>query len=187
MIVRILVVLGIGAAIGALIYLWRVPGGSVIENPAAETEGSEPGYTAVGARLLEIGDDGQPLYRLNAERVEQPEPGGDIVVTEPRVVYDPAVGSPWTLRAARGVLPPDARQAQLDGDVEVKGIPSGSTAMVTIKTTSLHLDVNRQLATSPELVRIDWAGSRLAGRGLRADLKSNDLRLATDVHGEAAR
>ena len=37
---------------------------------------TEPGYVAIGAELIETGDDGQPLFRLDAERIEQPHAAG---------------------------------------------------------------------------------------------------------------
>ena len=187
MLLRLLFVLGVTATVLLVVfYLWQQPGagGSEGTGPGAPTR--EPGYTAVKAQLLEMGDNGRPLYRLDAERIEQPRPNGDISVTEPRVVYDPAVGSPWTLQAMRGVLPPDGRFAHLSGDVQVQGTPQGSRAAVTIRTQLLDLDISRQQATSSERVQIDWGGSRVSGRGLFADMKGNDLQLKSDVHGQSA-
>jgi LPS export ABC transporter protein LptC len=187
MVLRILVVLGVAATVGLLIfYLWQAPGASGADSGTGEAAAREPGYTAIGAQLLEMGDNGQPLYRLDAVRIEQPRPNGDISVLEPRVVYDPAVGNPWTLRAMHGVLPADARSAQLSGDVEVQGIPQGSRVPVTIRTELLNLDISHQQATSNERVQIDWGGGRVSGRGLFADMKGDNLQLKSDVHGQSA-
>jgi lipopolysaccharide export system protein LptC len=187
MLLRVLFVLGAAAAVVLVVlYLWQQPGIGSGEAGGSESAAREPGYTAVGARLLEMGDNGQPLYRLDAERIEQPRPNADISVIEPRVVYDPAVGNPWTLRAARGVLPADARSAQLRGDVQVQGTPGGSRNPVTIRTEQLDLDISRQQATSSDRVQIDWGGSRVSGRGLFADLKDSSLQLKSDVHGQSA-
>jgi LPS export ABC transporter protein LptC len=187
MLLRVLFVLGAAAAVLLLVlYLWQQPGVGGGDAGGPESAAREPGYTAVGAKLLEMGDNGQPLYRLDAERIEQPRPNADISVTEPRVFYDPAVGNPWKLRAARGVLPPDARSARLSGDVQVEGTPQGSRSPVMIRTEQLDLDISRQQATSGERVQIEWGGSRVSGRGLFADLKGSNLQLKSDVHGQSA-
>jgi lipopolysaccharide export system protein LptC len=186
MLLRLLFVLGIAATVVLLVvYLWQGPGAGGNEPGTANNATREPGYTAVGAQLLEMGDNGQPLYRLDADRIEQPRPNGDISVIEPRLVYDPAIGSPWTLRAMTGVLPPDGRSAHLSGDVQVQGIPQGSRIPVTIRTELLDLDITHQQATSTERVQIDWGASRVSGRGLFADMKGNDLQLKSDVHGQS--
>jgi LPS export ABC transporter protein LptC len=185
MLVRLLLVLGVVGAVALLLYLWQ-PGASSSEIGNGETAAREPGYTAIGAQLLQMGDDGHPLYRLDAERIEQPRPNAAISVVEPRVVYDPAVGSPWTLRAASGVLTADARSAQLSGDVQVQGVPRGESAPVLIRTGLLDLDISHQQATTSERVQIDWGGNRITGRGLLADMKGNSLQLKSEVHGELA-
>ena len=50
-------------------------------------------------------------------------------------------------------------------------------------TSVLHVDMQQQLATTDVEVHSDWAGSRLRGRGMRADLKSGELQLFKDVSG----
>ena len=56
-----------------------------------------------------------------------------------------------------------------------------------IDTQQLHLDMTQQLATTSASVTVNWAGSILRGRGLRADLKRDRLQLAQDVHGVVSR
>ena len=185
MVARLLFLLGVVAAVALLIYLWQEPGTGSTESSGTDNAANEPGYTAIGAQLLQMGDDGQPLYRLDAERIEQPRPNGEIAVTAPKVIYQPT-GNPWTLEAARGELPADARSAQLDGDVRVQGTPKGSRTPVLIRTQRLNLDIVRQQATTDERVQIDWGGSRVTGRGLLADMKDDSLQLKSDIHGQAA-
>jgi 3-deoxy-D-manno-octulosonate 8-phosphate phosphatase (KDO 8-P phosphatase) len=56
---------------------------------AADVESTEPGYIANGAELIETDDDGHPLFRLDAERIEQPTPRGTIFLTAPKLDYQP--------------------------------------------------------------------------------------------------
>jgi LPS export ABC transporter protein LptC len=55
-----------------------------------------------------------------------------------------------------------------------------------IATDQLHLDMKQQLATTSAVVRVDWAGNALRGRGMSADIKNDRLQLAGDVHGVLA-
>jgi LPS export ABC transporter protein LptC len=178
-------VLALGA-LGALFYLQQSDNGGS-EAPAADVESTEPGYIASGAELIETGDDGHPLFRLDAERIEQPAPQGTIFLTAPKLDYQPEAGNHWTLSAQRGQLPQDARTAELAGAVHADGRPSGSTELMHIATEQLHLDMKQQVASTAAKVRVDWAGNSLRGRGMRADIMNDRLQLAGDVHGVLAR
>jgi LPS export ABC transporter protein LptC len=177
-------VLGLGA-LGVLFYLQQYDSGGA-EAAAGDVESTEPGYIASGAELLETGEDGHPLFRLDAERIEQPTPQGMIFLTAPKLDYQPEPGNHWTLSAQRGQLPQDARTAELAGAVQAEGRPSGSSDLMRIATDQLHLDMNQQLATTPAKVRVDWAGNLLRGRGMSADIKNDRLQLAAEVRGVLA-
>jgi LPS export ABC transporter protein LptC len=185
MIHRILfTVLALGA-LGALFYLQQSESGGS-EAAAGDVESTEPGYIANGAELIQTGEDGHPLFRLNAERIEQPTPQGIIFLTAPKLDYQPETGNHWTLTAERGQLPQDARTADLAGSVHAEGRPSGSSELMRITTDQLHLDMKQQLATTAAKVRVDWAGNTLRGRGMSADIKNDRLQMAGDVHGVLA-
>jgi LPS export ABC transporter protein LptC len=172
-------------ALGALFYLQQSDSGSA-ESASGDVESTEPGYIALHAELIETGDDGHPLYRLDAERIEQPTPQGTIFLTAPKLDYQPEQGNHWTATAQQGQLPQDARTAELTGSVQAQGRPSGSNDLVHIATEQLHLDMKQQIATSATKVRVDWAGNALRGRGMRADIMNDRLQLAGDVRGVLA-
>jgi LPS export ABC transporter protein LptC len=184
MIHRILfAVLALGA-LGALFYLQSDNGSG--ETVAGDVESTEPGYIANGAELIETGEDGHPLFRLDAERIEQPTPQGIIFLTAPKLDYQPEAGNHWTLTAQRGQLPQDASTAELAGAVHAEGRPSASSQLMHIATEQLHLDMKQQLATTSAKVRVEWSGNTLRGRGMSADIKNDRLQLAGDVHGVLA-
>jgi lipopolysaccharide export system protein LptC len=182
MILRLLFALGSLAVLGALLWLQQQDSGGG-EALSSESINTEPGYVAIHAEMIETGDDGRPLYRLNADRIEQPTPQGPIYLTAPNLDYQPEAGNHWTLTARQGELPQQANTADLAGDVHASGVPEGSQAPISIDTQVLHLDMTEQLATTDAMVSVDWAGNLLHGRGMRADLKSGRLQLAGDVSG----
>ena len=185
MIHRILFALVALGALGALFYLQQSDNGGS-ETAAGDVESTEPGYIATHAELIETGDDGQPLFRLNADRIEQPAPQGSIFLSAPKLDYQPEAGNHWSVTAQLGQLPQDASTADLTGAVHAEGRPSGSSELMQIATDQLHLDMKQQLATTLAKVRVDWAGNALRGRGMRADIKNDRLQLAGDVHGVLA-
>jgi LPS export ABC transporter protein LptC len=182
MILRVLFALVSLAILGALLY-FQDSDSSGGETAGADTGASEPGFAAVRAQLVETGQDGIALYRLDAERIEQPQPQGTIFLTDPKLNYQPEAGNQWTLTALHGQMPEDARTAELNGNVHAEGVPGGSDRVMRLDTDQLHLDMAQQLATSASNVRVDWGGNRLSGHGMRADLKNYRLQLASKVHG----
>jgi LPS export ABC transporter protein LptC len=182
MIIRLLFALCSVAILAALLYLRDADSGSA-DSGAAEFGSTEPGFAAVRAQLIETGDDGLPLYRLDASRIEQPQPQGTIFLTDPKLDYQLQPGNHWTLTALRGEMTQDAGKATLTGAVHAEGVPSGSQTIMRIDTEELNLDLTQHVVTSPIMVHVTWGGDRLDGRGMRADLKNNTLLLASKVHG----
>lgn len=182
MILRLLFALGSVAVLAALLYLQDADSGGA-DSGAAEFGSTEPGFAAVHAQLIETGEDGLPLYRLDADRIEQPQPHGTIFLTDPKIDYQIQNGNHWTLTAQRGQMPQDAHTAELAGSVHAQGLPTGSQTLMHIDTEELHLDMMQHVATSPVIVHVSWGGDRLDGHGMRADLKNDSLTLASKVHG----
>ena len=183
--VRIFIAVLSFALLSVLLYVVQ-PGSGERESAANATPTALPGFVALGAELIQTGDDGRPLFRLEAERIAQPAPQGLIFLTDPMLQYQPAGGNPWVVTATRGELPQTARSAELAGAVHAEGKPIGSNEVLRIDTDVLHVDMTNQLATTTDPVRINWADRLLRGRGMRADLLNGRLSLFADVSGVLA-
>jgi LPS export ABC transporter protein LptC len=167
-------------ALGALLYLRQSD--SAADVSAVQGPPAEPGYVAIHGNLVETGEDGHPLYRLDADRIEQPVPQGMIYLTSPRLDYQTEPGNHWTMTAQRGELPQDTQYADLSGNVHAEGHPNGSDSLMRIDTDTLHLDMPQQIATTISPVRVNWAGRSLTARGMRYEMKRSVLDLQSDVH-----
>jgi len=185
MIFRVVILVLAVVTLGVLLYLQR-PESSTTRTAATAAIGAEPGFVAIGAELIETGDDGKPLYRLDADRISQPTPNGMIYLTAPILHYQPPGASPWILTARQGELPQNAHNADLSGAVHAEGKPQGSAELMRMDTDTLHVDMQQQLATTSSVVHLHWAGSLLTGRGMRANLKTGKLVLMKDVSGVLA-
>ena len=181
MIWRILFALISLTALGALLYLRQ----SDSANDVSVVQGlpPEPGFVATHGDLVETGENGHPLYRLDADRIEQPSPQGTIYLTSPRLDYQTDTNDHWTLTAQQGELPQDAQYADLSGTVHAEGRPNGTDGLMRIDTDTLHLDMPLQIVTTTAKVKVNWAGRSLSGRGMRFEMKRNFLELQSDVQG----
>jgi len=172
-------------AVALVMWLWRSPREEVTDNQARGTgRAPEPGYVATGAVLFETDEEGQPLYRLRAERIAQPDPTSNIVLTTPQFEYQGT--TLWTLDAHTGVLPPSAQEISLSGDVIAQGERSGAEP-IHIRTASLNVDMETRRADTTDPVTMDWGANRLWAQGLHADMQADHLRLISPVYGEFSR
>ncbi len=183
MISRLLILLLALSVLAVLLYVQNSQNTGPASTSATPAASSTPGFVALDAQLIQTGDDGQPVYTLDATRIAQPAPQGLIYLTSPVLHYTPAGGNPWVVSAERGQLPQDGHTADLAGMVEASGKPQGSRQLLHFNTTLLHVDTQTDIATTAAVVHSDWAGSLLSGRGMRADLKSGELQLFKEVSG----
>lgn len=166
------------------LMIWRGQEGADPASAESAPRG-DPGYVATQAEIIQTGIDGQPLYRLQAQRVEQPAAGAEIHVTEPRLSYQEGDGAVWTLRADSGVLPADTARADLAGSVYAVATRPDA-APLEIRTTTLGIDMDTRKVHTGDAVTITWGRDRVSAVGLSADLKADTLRLESKVHGEIA-
>jgi LPS export ABC transporter protein LptC len=169
-------------AVGLL--MWR-GNGTPGPRSSTATTAADPGYVATDAEIIQTGPDGQPLYRLRAQRVEQARAGAEILVTEPRLTYQEGSGPTWSLRAATGTLPADTGRADLAGSVYAVATRPDA-APLEIRTATLSVDMDAQQVHSADPVEITWGRDLVTAVGLQADLKADTLRLESQVHGEVA-
>lgn len=173
----------------SLIFLPLALGGcgaSGEDDGSATALDANAGYSAVDAEIIETDADGNPRYRLRAAFIEQDARTLAIDLRSIDMRVDDAESGSWQLRADRGVIPPDARQVALAGDVQLRTERAGSGAL-RIRTGELDYDFTTTRALAPGKVAIDLQGSVLEGQGLEADLTRRHVKLRSDIHGEFAR
>jgi LPS export ABC transporter protein LptC len=143
----------------------------------------DPGYAARRAKLVETGEDGLPLYTLDADQIRQ-QPNTDTVELEQvQMGFRDPNGNHWTARANHGVLGQNSGKVELSGDVHVAGVLPGTEQPAEITTERLWCDTRGQLVSTRDPVTLAWSGHRLNGRGLLASLKDRRLQLESAVHG----
>lgn len=154
--------------------------------PATAARTGQPGYYLKDATLQQTDETGRVEMRVTAANAVQ-DPATRVVRGETlRVDYFLDEPRTWVMTADAGTLPPDGQTVQLEGDVRLTGLDTGSDPAV-IRTERMTLDVDASVATTPEPVRIDMGTNSITARGLRADLKTDRLQLEADVHGRYTR
>jgi LPS export ABC transporter protein LptC len=172
-------------AIGAGSWFMRGPATNGVTGAADDAAAQDPGYVSVDAELVETGDDGHPLYRLRAARIEQLPPSPGIVLVAPQLRYEPAQQSAWALTAEHGELDSAQQRVELSGSVEARGAAVGETPLI-VRGEHLSVDMQQQTVHSDSRVAIDWGRMRLTAQRLHINVKDGTLRLESGGHGELA-
>jgi LPS export ABC transporter protein LptC len=153
--------------------------------PIREASVRDQGYEARHARLIQTGDDGRPLYTVEAEAMQQLPNQGTVEFEQVRVGFRDDSGNLWNAWGDHGELGQATGQVDLVGNVQVAGLLPGTTDQAHLATERLHVDTQAQIVRSQETVTMTTSDqrSRLQSHGLRADLKSGHVLLESAVHG----
>ncbi len=139
------------------------------------------GYYLTKAILEQSDQQGKPLYRLQAERIEQ-FPNSDLVrLSMVRVNYpgsDQGLG--WDLSANEGEIMGEGRKIVLRNNVQA--LEKGDGAMRLIKTSKLIFDPVNSIASTDADVIVELDGYRLSATGMIADLKAHTVELQSTVN-----
>lgn len=175
-------------AIVGLIGLWIWQG----SDPSQALPGATPavaahGYSATNAVLVQTDDQGEVEYHVTAVRIDRATPDSDIALTNPTMDYlakdNGKASGTWQISALQGIIPAGTRQIDLAGTVLAHGQPVGKPGEIHMATEHMHVDLDQEIATSADEVKLDWRGSKLRGHGMHADLNGEKLVLQSDVHG----
>ncbi|HEX9139174.1 MAG TPA: LPS export ABC transporter periplasmic protein LptC [Steroidobacteraceae bacterium] len=179
-----LLLLALLAALSTLIWIERRPELDETATSSTPNESPQPGISARNAVLIETSDAGQPLYVLHASQIDQPQEGANIELTAPDLSYLPAGEPHWNVQAERGVLPPDARHADLSGAVHAHG-DSGNEAPLLIQSEQLAFDLPGQSIDTKQPVTIDWGRNHATAVGMHVDLNARSVVLESEFRGES--
>jgi LPS export ABC transporter protein LptC len=170
-------------AVLAIASWWLAHRGRTDSGEVAPSVATDAGYYMNDATLEQIDASGRVALRVRADRAQQAEEHGPTRLTALRVDYYPSADRAWRATSRSGSLPAGARALQLEGDVRLRAVTAGRASGAVVRTEHLKLDFDRSLATTTDMVNIEFTPHVLTARGLRADLKHETLQLESSVHG----
>ena len=153
--------------------------------PTVVEEPRDPGYAARGAKLVQTGPDGHPLYTLDAEVVRQQPDENSIQAEKATLGFYDTNGSLWTARGDQAEVGQNTGIVELAENVHVNGTPQGTQQPAEITTNRLAFDTNTKVASTKAPVTLTWSGQEIRGKGMRATLNDGRVQLESTVHGIA--
>lgn len=140
------------------------------------------GFYLESARILGMGDEGNLLYEILADRAVQKE-NEQIVFQNVSIRYSPLTSIPWTLHADSAVLGEDQERVILEGHVRAVSKQGVSGEVTEIRTPYLELEPERFRAETDQRVQIRVGSRSLTATGMLALLEENRLHLKSNVSG----
>jgi lipopolysaccharide export system protein LptC len=140
-------------------------------------------YSVERFTITDYGGDGKPESTLSAVKMVHYPDDDTTVLAAPHVVQTRPARPRLVLSADRGALSHDGADVFLNDNVLLVREAGEQVPEARMRTTYLHLDRARQLASTDREVRIEEPGRTLAGQGMAYDNASRRLTLHSQVRG----
>jgi LPS export ABC transporter protein LptC len=146
-------------------------------------DGAGDGFYVKSAQILGTDDEGQLLYEIEAEFVEQQE-SNDIAMQNVQISYSAGSRVPWTITADEATISEDQSLLRLSGHV-IAVSDAGSAEQITeIRTPQLDIEPTTYKAETDSRVQIRIGSRSLTATGMLALLQDNRLQLRSNVSGK---
>ncbi|MGD9841468.1 MAG: LPS export ABC transporter periplasmic protein LptC [Steroidobacteraceae bacterium] len=173
-----LITTAIAAALAGYILVSRQAGDELTDVRAPE----QPGYYLKQATIIETAADGTPRMKLQAAEIVQNLHDDSISMQQVVLNYRSEDNNPWLLSADQGRLPANSKAIDFSGNVYIR--PQDDSQQGTeIRTDTLNIDTENNLATTPGQVEFVMDQQQLTAVGLKYNLKRQTLQLHSQVHG----
>ena len=147
------------------------------------TDLMKSGFYVRSARIFGTGENGRPLYQIEAEFAEQQE-NDEVEFQNVEIHYATETKVPWILNADRALIADDRDFVTLTGHVIATSNEGFSGDVTEIRTQYLELQPDSFRAETDERVQIRIGARSLTATGMLAMFQSNQLQLKSNVSGK---
>ena len=172
----------LGSAAAGTWYLTREPS---VEPEATQSPGTNSlGYYLKGATVVGTDTNGEVLYRIAADRIEEDPDTSRLILSDVEVEYRDDVGVPWKIRASNASGPVDRAYFDMRGNVTIEHVDEVTQERTVIEAEEIHLIPESYFASTDGPVRFRIGDTEIDAVGLKAHLKDDRIDLESDVHAE---
>jgi len=144
-------------------------------------ESADLGYYLTDARLVGLDTDGQTLYTVHAQRIEQPPNDDSVSLQQMTVDYATGSDTPWSATADTGRIPASGDVIELEGNVHLARTGPADAEPIEIDTTQLELVVRDRIARTSAPISLKQGSDTVNATGMQADLRTETLHLRSQV------
>ena len=171
-----------GIVIVAILVFLLWNGIAVDEQFVSDPEYGGPDTEMIGVSMDSYGEQGELLYKLNADSIAYEKGKGVYQISQPIIRHFDEDSAIWQLKAAAATVEtksPSGESIQdpimrLDGGVTVEG-PTGS-----FRSTALTYHPNEHTVFTPHEVSIQYEDSSVTAQGMQLNLEAGTYELNTE-------
>ena len=149
-------------------------------SPAATEQQRGPDMFAEQIDVTVMDDNGQPAYRITAERLQHSPDSESFDLTRPAITTKHPRGDNWNIASERGRMTEKGDLLWFSGEVNIHR--RGSNAL-HIRTSEILVKPEEELAETDRAVTISAALYEIDAIGLKADFRNKLLELRSRVRG----
>lgn len=146
-------------------------------------DGSGDGFYLKSARILGTDVEGQLLYEIEADFVEQQE-NNEIAMQNVHISYTAGSQVPWTINADQATISEDQSLLRLSGHVIAVSNAGFAGQVTEIRAPQLNIEPATYKAETDSRVQIRIGSRSLTATGMLALLQDNRLQLRSNVSGK---
>ncbi|MDC3267126.1 LPS export ABC transporter periplasmic protein LptC [Gammaproteobacteria bacterium] len=159
------------------------------QNPISESNEMQNlpgliGYYLKDAEITGTDSEGNPLYWIKAASAEEQPDNNHLILKNITAQYNSSNNVPWVLKASHGEVSNSTSYLNLSGDVQLTTENKEGIGPTTIQTIELRLEPESFIAETNAPVSVLIGSHRLEAVGFRADLRTNQLSLKSNVYGQ---
>ena len=147
------------------------------------SDSSGDGFYLKSVRILGTDEQGQLLYEIEADFVEQQE-NNEIAMQNVRISYSAASLVSWTINADTATISEDQSLLRLSGHVIAVSNEGFAGQVSEIRTPQLDIEPMTYRAETDHRVQIRIGSRSLTATGMLALLQDNRLHLKSNVSGK---
>jgi lipopolysaccharide export system protein LptC len=143
----------------------------------------DPDFIAEDFGITKMDVTGKPEYILSAERMQHYPDDESTSVVAPRLVQRHDNAKPVVIRADRGLIAKNGKEASFYGSVVVVREAGRGQSELRVQTEYLQVVPDRDLARTDKPVIITEGRSRLSGIGMEFNNRTRQFALQSQVRG----
>jgi len=147
------------------------------------SDGGSNGFYLKSARILGTDEQGQLLYEIEADFIEQ-QTSNEIAMQNVQISYAANSQVPWTINADAATISEDQSLLRLSGHVIAVSNQGFAGQVTEIRAPQLDIEPTTYKAETDSRVQIRIGSRSLTATGMLALLQDNRLQLRSNVNGK---
>lgn len=165
---------------GVAYWLWQKLDGDEDIIVSEENHAQDvTGYYLNDTELIRYDEQGQALYTINAERIEEDLATQSLKLSKLDIVYNTEDGAPWKITADVAHLPQDRKQMSFQGNVIAQQATGSNQA--SFRSDSLNYDIEKEILKTSDRVTARQGLQRITATGMTLNLKTERVKLHSNV------